>query len=313
MDLDNKVKVGNGKKVSPEQLAEANRKIRRKFGRRRYLMSRYIPRYPIQVEREYKRVGRRYAKTFLQSVKKYSSELSEVNMDSADFHTDAMHSTRRRKAKQVIDQASDDFYQTMLDVGVAEDVDRIAEMAKRNVVGQWGKAVDRSLGVKIDRQSYLDKCTSVCSEWAEKSRAGLFGFFSGARRRASEVLTGALDIGKKIADAVRDIYNDFISGIAQLTQNAIGELNAMLSKFLQIDAGITKYQWRTMQDGRVRECHQTFDGKVFRWDDPPEIWYPTKHGVVYTGRLCHPGEDYNCRCIARPIFEIGRLHLEIVL
>ncbi|MDD0884230.1 phage head morphogenesis protein, partial [Xylella fastidiosa subsp. multiplex] len=35
-----------------------------------------------------------------------------------------------------------------------------------------------------------------------------------------------------------------------------------------------------------REDHAAHDGTVFRWSDPPA-----------TG---HPGQDYNCRCVAIP-------------
>ena len=42
----------------------------------------------------------------------------------------------------------------------------------------------------------------------------------------------------------------------------------------------------TRGDGKVRPSHQSNDGKIFSWDNPP----PTGH----------PGEDYNCRCRAEP-------------
>lgn len=44
------------------------------------------------------------------------------------------------------------------------------------------------------------------------------------------------------------------------------------------------YIWRTRGDGKVRKSHTANNGKIFAWENPPK-----------TG---HPGEDYNCRCIA---------------
>ena len=72
----------------------------------------------------------------------------------------------------------------------------------------------------------------------------------------------------------------------------------------QEDAGCTKYRWSSSKDSRVRDCHRALDGKIFRWDDPPEMWYETKADRVYTGRHCHPGEDYCCRCVAIPVFDL---------
>ncbi len=49
------------------------------------------------------------------------------------------------------------------------------------------------------------------------------------------------------------------------------------------------YVWRTQGDSKVRTAHQENNGKVFTRNNPPA-----------TG---HPGEDYNCRCIAEPYIQ----------
>ncbi len=46
------------------------------------------------------------------------------------------------------------------------------------------------------------------------------------------------------------------------------------------------YIWYTMSDNKVRSLHAERHGKIFRWDTPPQGG--------------HPGEDYNCRCLAIP-------------
>lgn len=51
----------------------------------------------------------------------------------------------------------------------------------------------------------------------------------------------------------------------------------------------THYIWRTKHDGRVRSEHAVNDGKLFSWNERP-----------VTG---HPGEEYNCRCVAEPYVE----------
>ncbi|MCP4395666.1 MAG: hypothetical protein GY804_15570, partial [Alphaproteobacteria bacterium] len=51
----------------------------------------------------------------------------------------------------------------------------------------------------------------------------------------------------------------------------------------------TKYIWHTQKDSKTRSSHADRDGKVFEWAHPPEGG--------------HPGEDYNCRCWAEPIFD----------
>ncbi|MDN2565194.1 minor capsid protein [Aquibium sp. A9E412] len=50
--------------------------------------------------------------------------------------------------------------------------------------------------------------------------------------------------------------------------------------------GVERYIWRSRNDARVRPLHAAHDDGVFFWDAPPEGG--------------HPGEAYNCRCIAEP-------------
>ena len=55
--------------------------------------------------------------------------------------------------------------------------------------------------------------------------------------------------------------------------------------------GSNKYKWRTQKDSRVRLTHRKLEGKIFSFDKPP----------IIDGRPLHPGEDYNCRCVAIPV------------
>ncbi|MCC8066035.1 MAG: minor capsid protein [Clostridiales bacterium] len=89
-----------------------------------------------------------------------------------------------------------------------------------------------------------------------------------------------------------------------LARDQVATLNAQVTKMQQTDAGVKRYKWSSSNDSRVRDCHKALNGQTFSWDDPPEMWYMTKtKGKVFTGRRCHPGEDYCCRCVALPIFD----------
>lgn len=76
--------------------------------------------------------------------------------------------------------------------------------------------------------------------------------------------------------------------------------NAAINGARQTAAGVSRYIWSTSLDERVRgnpdgawpdadPSHYELEGKIFSWDDPPEPG--------------HPGEDYQCRCIALPYIE----------
>jgi SPP1 gp7 family putative phage head morphogenesis protein len=75
------------------------------------------------------------------------------------------------------------------------------------------------------------------------------------------------------------------------------KLNAQITQHRQRAAGIVSYRWSTSHDERVRESHRALDGQVFSWDDPPE--------TTDDGDSNHPGEDFQCRCVAIPIVDTG--------
>lgn len=77
------------------------------------------------------------------------------------------------------------------------------------------------------------------------------------------------------------------------------ETALLMAKFQETryrDIGIEKYRWSTAHDARVRHDHHDLDGKVFRFDAPPV-------SNKKTGARNNPGQDFNCRCVAIPLFE----------
>ena len=73
---------------------------------------------------------------------------------------------------------------------------------------------------------------------------------------------------------------------AFIARNEIESLAGKMAQARQTAAGVSEYIWRTVGDDRVRPAHAARDGKRFAWGNPP------------TGG--HPGEDFNCRCVAVP-------------
>lgn len=76
-----------------------------------------------------------------------------------------------------------------------------------------------------------------------------------------------------------------------IARDQSSKLNSALNQQRQQNLGVEEYIWRTAGDGRVRDNHANKNGKIFRWDSPPED----------TG---HPGQDIQCRCVAQPIIKL---------
>ena len=94
---------------------------------------------------------------------------------------------------------------------------------------------------------------------------------------------------KDIADQIKDRFDVSHSRYDLIARDQVGKLTGQLNQARQVNAGFTRYVWRTSLDERVRPEHEAREGEVFSWDEPPEDG--------------HPGQPIQCRCYAEPIFE----------
>ena len=76
-----------------------------------------------------------------------------------------------------------------------------------------------------------------------------------------------------------------------IARDQTSKTNALITQNRQEALGVEEYIWQTSADGRVRKTHRDNNGKTFRWDKPDPV----------TG---HPGEDIQCRCVARAVINL---------
>jgi SPP1 gp7 family putative phage head morphogenesis protein len=89
-----------------------------------------------------------------------------------------------------------------------------------------------------------------------------------------------------------------------IARDQVLKLNADMNQQAQTNAGVTHYRWSTSHDGSVRDDpkgkgdpnHAILDETVHSWDEPPVT-------CERTGDTNHPGQDYQCRCVAIPVLE----------
>lgn len=84
-----------------------------------------------------------------------------------------------------------------------------------------------------------------------------------------------------------------------IARDQTAKINGELVKKRQMAAGFEYFQWVTSDDERVRDRHDDIADKVtaygrgiYRWDNPP---------ISDDGQPIVPGQDYGCRCNARPV------------
>lgn len=100
---------------------------------------------------------------------------------------------------------------------------------------------------------------------------------------------------KTLVAAIQERVDVSVSKARLLARDQVLKLNGQLTENRHKEAGVTRYEWSTSGDERVRPYHWHLDGQVFDWKKPPV--------VSPDGRHEHPGGDYQCRCVAIPIFD----------
>ncbi|WP_051919229.1 phage head morphogenesis protein [Basilea psittacipulmonis] len=100
------------------------------------------------------------------------------------------------------------------------------------------------------------------------------------------VLNGTLN--RDLSKIIQERYDVSKSRANLIARDQSAKLNSTLSQAQAQACGVTQYRWHTSKDSRVRESHAVLDGKVFSYDNPPSVG--------------NPGQDFQCRCVALPIF-----------
>lgn len=115
-------------------------------------------------------------------------------------------------------------------------------------------------------------------------------------KRIEQIVKESLEQGltqKQIAKKIMEQTGIMESRAKFLAVDQSGSILGQITKKRHEQLGISRFQWDTSGDERVRETHKELDGKIFSYDDPPEV----------NGRKVLPGEDYRCRCVAIPVFD----------
>lgn len=115
--------------------------------------------------------------------------------------------------------------------------------------------------------------------------------------QVSEVMQQA-PVGIRASSLIDDIVkraNVARSRAKLIATNELLTLNSEINKRKQQRLGITRYQWSTSQDERVRSNHNPLNGREFSWTSPPV------GGGTGPNDIGNPGDGINCRCIAVPV------------
>lgn len=289
--------------------------IRKRFHGHETLVSRYTPAYPFGIEREYDRLARQYMKLLKEAMEEELPALKEIIMlERGTWRQDGVIDILAFVEK-VFDRIQKRFTEKERGFGLRRKLESFANLTRKLTIKEWKKATQKTLGINILEDYYMgDLYKDILDEWVDENVSLIKTIPAETLGDMRKIIKDGFLGGKSttsIMKEVQDRYNVKKYRARLIARDQIGKLNASVAESQQRDAGIEEYIWCDCGDNRVRDCHRALNGNKFRWDDPPEMWYETKKGRVMTGRRCHPQQDFQCRCRAKPVFKFGTFNAPV--
>lgn len=141
-------------------------------------------------------------------------------------------------------------------------------------------------------EEYTNNMRLHIKDWTEKNIVSL------RKKIQTNVMKGRRH--QSIIKEIQDSYGVLRSKAKFLARQESRLLTSQMRETRYRDAGITHYKWVCVTGSPnhpVRDEHQALNGTIQTWDSPPV--------TSKDGRKNHPGQDFNCRCYARPIVRVS--------
>lgn len=307
------------------EIVRENLKV--KFHNKKEIMAKYTPQFPVSAEREYLRFTNELMSIEKQVLIRYLPEIKQI-INQGSYRTDSKkeNEEKRKTARftaidstfinlhQVFEEMSNSIDAAFGLYNVKQKLMELSGLTQKLSVKEWKKVIEKTLGIDLLEDYYKgDIYKQLFDQWISDNVDLITKLPKSSLDTLKQKVYEDYMDGKPTTSIVKEMQKQY--GMSKSHANLIArdqtaKLNSTITKAQHADAGIKKYKWSSCRDQRVRDCHKELNGKIFSWNAPPEMYYVTKKGVKrYTGRKCHPGEDYQCRCCAIPVFDLEELDI----
>ena len=299
---------------------KSRKRLDRHFGGQRSIVGKGKHNFPSSAEREYIRA----VNSYMRSVKKLlEEEMPELKKE----YRRQLNDNVRTDSIFGLDNYVSQFLQKILDklnAGSAAQklitqLFKIGKITKHTEITEWKKMVKKTLGVNLSEDYYNGRFFETeLEQWVSDNVDLITMVPANMLDKMKETIVEGYSKGltaKDIGAIIQQNYNMSANHARFIARDQMAKLSADITRKEHEDAGVSRYQWSDSGDQRVRPGHALLNDKVFCYDNPPEImeWRDTKSGGywVNTGRRCNPGQDFNCRCVAIPVFDYDDINLPL--
>ena len=262
-------------------------------------------RYPESAEREYIRMMDAFMGLVNDVMKKHMPKaIGKIRLDSSDDDKEIDTAAMLSALDAAFLAMEKDLVELVTKFGLRKKLESFANMNRKLTIREWKRAVKATLGIDIMEDYYNGEFFKrALEEWIDHNIGLIVTMPQSSLGQMKDIVREGFLTGKRTKDItkeIQDTYHRTKRHAQLLARDQTAKLNGQLTEAQQRDAGVSEYVWSTCGDSRVRKSHHKLHGKRYSWNDPPE---------VTPGRHLHPGQDYQCRCRALPVFNLEGVEL----
>lgn len=183
-------------------------------------------------------------------------------------------------------------------ITTAVSASSVVDIANKKIM----RSID-SLGIKANLTDEISQ--TLQTDWQENITKSIQGFTNKRVVELRKQIQPSILDGQRASSLQKTLSKELKVTERKASFLARQEISLLVSKYKEENykrVGVSKYVWDTSGNNRVRPDHQILDNNVYRWDSPP-LSNQSEVNAGGSPRYNHPGEDFNCYCVARPIVE----------
>lgn len=269
--------------------------------------------YPSNVERQYSALLRKMVREMAKETERQLRERQLLRIDSWSDDLTALFEyliyfanglttpiiARLPSIYSSVSKFNDQQWRLVVKAGTGISIAPAASVFDPGATMSPFAAITKRFGMGVDVYRSEPWLAELQKNWVAKNTSLIKSVPTQYMARVEQIVrtgviggTSSREIAKQIKDA---------SGVTDrramiIARNEVGNANAELTKYRQMDLGVKEYDWMTARDERVRgnpsgrfpsaiPSHYARQGKRFRWNSPPSGGHP---GYAI---LCVPGSS----------------------
>jgi len=182
---------------------------------------------------------------------------------------------------------------------VEDTVNRLDDRMKKqfykdlgSMIGVEVSPVVQELGLKPELENVITETMNSVNAIKKDTQGKVESVINEA------LITGNIEKGT-LASQLKNIINLSTPQRKMFARSVTAKVNGQMNQSRMARAGMSRYQWSTSHDIRVRPSHKAADDKIYNVGEDVIVKVP-KVGEV---NIKHPGFDWGCRCVAIPLID----------